>query len=85
MVFILDGCSLNYAHIVNQAFRFLEGISLPRKSRQIHFFFGKEPNLHHIRATYPELASCISTMMCHTVCPAEYQKVKKYQLNVHFF
>ena len=37
MVFILDGCAFYYAHNrVNQAFRFVAGIWLHRKSRQIH-------------------------------------------------
>ena len=34
-------------HGVNQAFRFVEGIWLHRKSHQIRFLFGKRPCLHH--------------------------------------
>ena len=34
-------------HGVNQAFRFVEGIWLHLKSRQILFFIGKIPCFHH--------------------------------------
>ena len=38
MELTLDGSSEYGAHIVNQAFRFVKGIWLHRKSRQIRFF-----------------------------------------------
>ena len=47
---------------VNQAFRFVEGIWLHRKSRQIHFF-RQRPILLQICTTCSELPSCISTMV----------------------
>ena len=40
MVLLLDGSMRTYG--VNQAFRFVEGIWLHRKSRQIHFFTEKD-------------------------------------------
>ena len=46
---------------VNQAFRFVEGICLHRKSRQIRFFFGKY--LFHMCATFSELPPYISTRL----------------------
>ena len=50
-------------HGVNQAFRFLEGIWLHRKSHQIRFFlFGKRPCLHHTCAMLNEQTSNIKTM-----------------------
>ena len=44
-VFILDGCSFHYAHAygVSQVFRFVEGIWLHRKSRQIRKKNRKRP------------------------------------------
>ena len=48
---------------VNQEFRFVEGIRLHRKSRQIRNNFRKRPILDHICATFFELPSYISTMM----------------------
>ena len=43
MVFILDGCSFHYEHTWRkQASRFVEGIWLYRKSRQIQFFSEKD-------------------------------------------
>ena len=46
-------------HGVNQAFRFVEGIWLHRKSHQIRFFFGKRPCFHHSCATWNEQPSSI--------------------------
>ena len=43
MVYIKDGCSFTMrTHGVIQAFRFVEGIWLHRKSHQIRFFFRKK-------------------------------------------
>ena len=51
-------------HGVNQAFRFVEGIWLHRKSHQIRFFFfEKRPCLHHTCATGNEQPSNIKTMI----------------------
>ena len=36
------------AYGVNQAFRFVEGIWLHRKSRQIRFYVGKSHIFHHV-------------------------------------
>ena len=47
---------------VNQAFQFVEGIWLHRKSRHIRFFFRKRPILLHTCATCSELTSYIRTM-----------------------
>ena len=47
---------------VNEAFRFVEGTWLHRKSHQIRFFVRKRPILHHTFATCSELPSYISTM-----------------------
>ena len=49
-------------HGVNQAFRFVGGIWLHRKSRQLRFFSWKWPNLHHTCATYSELLFYMITM-----------------------
>ena len=38
-------------YVVNQAFRFVEGIWLHQKGRQIGFFFGKDP-FYIIRAKH---------------------------------
>ena len=46
---------------VNQAFRFVQGIWLHWKSRQIR---KKKPILHHTCATWSELPSYISSMVC---------------------
>ena len=46
----------------NQAFRFVEGIWLHRKSRQIRNFFRKRPILLHTCTTCSELPPCKSTM-----------------------
>ena len=49
-------------HGVNQAFHFVEGIWLHRKSRQIRFIFRKRPILNNTCPTCSELPSYISTM-----------------------
>ena len=49
-------------HGVNQAFRFVEGIWLHRKSRQIRFFFGIRPSFRHSCATLNGQPSNIKTM-----------------------
>ena len=48
MIFTLDGCPFHYA--INQSFRFVEGIWLHQKSRQIRFFFRKKDLVFIIRA-----------------------------------
>ena len=49
---------------INQAFRFVEGMWLHRKSRQIRHFLSKNPPiLHHTCATCSELPSCMRTMI----------------------
>ena len=49
MVLILDGSAEHGAHNgVNQVFRFVEGIWLHRKSRQIEFFYRIRPILLHV-------------------------------------
>ena len=50
------------SHGVNQAFRFVEGIWLHRKSRQIRFFFGKRACFHHLCAMWNDQPSNIKTM-----------------------
>ena len=51
-------------HGVNQAFRFVEGIFLHRKIRQIRLKkTRKTPIVHHTRTTCPELPFYISTMV----------------------
>ena len=68
IVFILDGRSFHYAHIgVNQAFRFVEGIWLHRKSRQIRKSSRKRPILHYTYAARAGIPSKISTMVCLTI------------------
>ena len=52
MVLVLDGCSFYYADIVNQVFRFVVGIWLHRKRRQI-LFFRKMTELHSKCAPCP--------------------------------
>ena len=47
---------------VNQVFRFVEGILLHRKSRQIRNFCRKRPIFLHTCATCSELPSYISAM-----------------------
>ena len=47
---------------VNLEFRFVEGISVHRKSRKIRVFSWKCPILHHTCATCSELPSYMSTM-----------------------
>ena len=49
-------------HRVNQVFRFVEGIWLHRKSREIQFFLRKRLILLHTCTTCSELPSYISTM-----------------------
>ena len=50
-------------HGVYQAFRFVDGIWLHRKSHQVRFiFFGKRPCLHHTCTTWNEQPSNIKTM-----------------------
>ena len=49
-------------HGVNQAFLFVEGIWLHRKSHRIRFFFEKRPCLHHTCATCNEQPSNIKAM-----------------------
>ena len=49
-------------HGVNQAFRFVKGILLYQKSRQIRFFFGKRPCFHLSCATWNEQPSNMKTM-----------------------
>ena len=46
----------------NRVFRFVEGIWLHRKSRQIQIFVWKSHILHHTCAPCSELPSCISSM-----------------------
>ena len=65
MVFIIDDCSFHFTmrtYGVNQAFRFVEGIWLHQKSRQIQFFAWKRPNLHNACAARAQLSSNISTL-----------------------
>ena len=50
-------------HGVNQAFRFVEGIWLNRKSRQIRNIFRKRAILRHTCTTRSDLPSYISTMI----------------------
>ena len=53
---------------VIQAFRFVEGIWLHRKSRKILFFFRKRPILLHTCAACSELPSYkINTTVCRNV------------------
>ena len=49
-------------HGGNQAFRFVEGIWLHRKSHQIGYFYPKRPIFPHACATCNELPSNLSTM-----------------------
>ena len=49
---------------LNHEFRFVEGIWLHRKGRQIRFFFRKCPILRYTYATCFELPSYISTINC---------------------
>ena len=50
-------------YVVNQAFRFVKGNWLHRKSRQIrHYFSRKRPILPHLCAACSNLPSYISTM-----------------------
>ena len=50
-------------HGVNQAFRFVQGMWLHRKSHQPRFFFSKKrPCLHHTCATWNEQPCYIKTM-----------------------
>ena len=58
---------------VNQAFRYVEGIWLHRKSRQIKKLFRKRRILHHMCATCPELPSYISTInkIAPLLCPTK--------------
>ena len=51
-----------------QVFRFVEGIWVRQKSRQIQFFRGKKPILLHLSTTYSELPSDISTMQRSDYC-----------------
>ena len=62
---------------VNQIFKFVEGIWLHKKSRQIRFFSRKIPILLHTCATCSEVPSYKSTMVQTVV-------IKKIELwNVH--
>ena len=67
MVFILYHYMVAHftlrTYVVNQKFRFVEGIWLHRQSRQVPFIFRKLPILHHMCETCTELPSYISTMM----------------------
>ena len=49
-------------HGVNQAFRFVEGIWLHRKIRQIGYFYPKRPIFLHACATLNEQPSNLKTM-----------------------
>ena len=50
-------------HGVNQAFRFVEGIWLHRKSHEIRKKIPKRPILYHTCATCSELPFYVSTMI----------------------
>ena len=67
MVFILYHYMVAHftlrTYVVNQEFRFVEGIWLHRQSRQVPFIFRKLPILHHICATCSELPSYINTIV----------------------
>ena len=58
-------------HGVNPVFRFVEGIRLHRKRRQIQFSIRKRPIFLHACATCSELPSNASTMMLGTMCMSE--------------
>ena len=55
-------------HGVNQAFRFVEGIWLHRKSRRIRFFFFSEKDLVFIFPAQHEQPSYIKTMRQGRLC-----------------
>ena len=66
--FIIDGCSLNYAHTWSKS-----GLSIcwrhlvTSKESSNPFFFGKRPCLHHTCATLNEQPSNIKTMIFRNV------------------
>ena len=49
-------------HGVNQAFRFVEGFWLHRKSHQIGYFYPKRPIFFRARATFNEQPTTLKTM-----------------------
>ena len=75
-------------HGVNQAFRFVEGIWLHRKSRQIRFFSGKCPCFHDTCATWNEQPFYIKTMVLSSQSGDEVTKTTvrrglEYDVTVH--
>ena len=62
MVRILDGSSEHRKYVINRVLRFVEGIWLDRKCRQIKNFLRKRPILLNMCATCSELPSYTSTI-----------------------
>ena len=74
MVFIMVAHFTLRTDGVNRAFRFAEGIRLPRRSRQFRNFSRKRHILHHTCSTCSELPSYISTV----IRPVSWNKGRRF-------